>query len=138
MPQYHAAFAAVTTLVASIVLLPGRPLALVAQWVVAGAVVSGAIDLDVMAHVASATRADPGLKRWTDPGNVGRDFKGFIAALRARGLLRRAGATHVAISFQAVALAILLARGLLVPVLVGVVIHLASDLQYLRAPRAAS
>jgi len=138
MPQYHAVIAAVVTAAVGAALYPGNALPTLLAWVVASAVVAAVIDLDVMAHVARAAKRDPGLKRWTDPRNVGRDFRGFIEALRAKGLLRLAGVTHLGISAVIVALAWLLLPSLLVPVIIGVATHLATDIQYLRAPRVVT
>ncbi len=134
MPQHHAAIAAVAAAAAGLAMVPGHPVATLLAWVAASAAAAAVIDLDVMAHVGWAARTDASLARWTDPRNVGGDFGGFIGALRAKGLLRRAGATHLAISAAIALITWLLAPPLLVPVLVGVLTHLASDLRYLRAP----
>ena len=137
MPQYHAVIAAAATAVVGLILYPSNALSTLLVWVVASAAVAAVIDFDVMAHVARAAKHDGSLKRWTDPRNVGRDFGGFIEALRAKGLLKRAGVTHVAISAAFLVVTGFLAPSLLVPVLVGVVTHLVTDVRYLRAPRAA-
>jgi len=134
MPQYHTVIAAVVTAAVGLAIYPGNAMSTLLAWIIASALVAAVIDLDVMAHVARAAKRDPSLHRWTDPRIVGKDFRGFIEALRAKGLLRRAGATHLGISLAIVVVTWLLAPSLLVPVLIGVVTHLATDLQYLRAP----
>jgi hypothetical protein len=138
MPQYHAVIAAVATAAVGLALHPGVALSMLLVWIATSAVVAAVIDLDVMAHVARAAKQDPSLQRWTDPRNVGNDFRGFIEALRARGLLRLAGMTHLGISAVIVVAAWLLLPSLLVPVIIGVTTHLATDLQYLRAPATAT
>jgi len=135
MPQYHSVIAAVVTAVVGAVLYPDDALSKLLVWVVASAVVAAVIDLDVMFHVARAAKHDSSLERWTDPRNVGRDFRGFIEALREHGLLRLAGVTHLGISTMIVVVTWLLLPSLLVPVLIGVVTHLATDIQYLQAPK---
>ena len=138
MPQYHSVIAAVVTAAVSLALYPGNSPVTLLVWVVASAIAAAVIDLDVMAHVAVAAKHDPGLRPWTDPRNVGKDFRGFIEALRAKGILRLAGMTHLVISIAIVILTWLLMPSLLVPVSIGVATHLATDLQYLRAPRAVA
>ena len=138
MPQYHAVIAAVVTAAVGSTLFPDNSITTLLVWVAVSAVVAAVIDLDVMAHVARAAKRDPALKHWTDPRNVGKDFRGFIEALRAKGILRMAGATHMGISIAFILIAWLLSPDLLVPVLIGVVTHLATDVQYLRAPGAAA
>jgi len=138
MPQYHSVIAAVVTAVVSLALYPGNSHVTLLVWVVASAIVAAVIDLDVMAHVAVAAKHDPGLKRWTDPRNVGKDFRGFIEALRAKGILKRAGVTHLVISIAFILLTWSLSPSLLVPVSIGVATHLATDLRYLQAPRAVA
>jgi hypothetical protein len=138
MPQYHAVIAAIVTAAVGSALHPGGAPSTMLVWVVTSAVVAAVIDLDVMAHVSRAAKRDPSLQRWTDPRNVGKDFRGFIEALRAKGLLRLAGVTHLGISAVIVVAAWLLLPSLLVPVIIGVATHLATDIQYLRAPAAAT
>jgi len=138
MPQYHAVIAAVVTAAVGLALYGDDPITTLLVWVASSAVVAAVIDFDVMAHVSRAAKHDPSLQRWTDPRNVGRDFRGFIEALRAKGLLKRARVTHLGTSVALVVVTWLLMPSLLVPVLIGVVTHLGTDVQYLRAPGTAS
>jgi len=133
MPQVHLVVGAVVSAAIWPFLGDDGAISLVA-WALVGGAVGAVIDMDIMVIVAAAARGDASLRRWTDPRNVGRDFKGFIGMLRSRGLLRKAAVTHLAMGAALVGAFWLLVPSLLVPAVVGAFTHLVSDLQYLSPP----
>jgi hypothetical protein len=131
LPHWHLVIGAAVAAVVWWAVGPD-PLWTMAAWsAVAGAVGAG-IDLDIMAIVRRAGAKDAEVAPWADPRAVFADFKGFLRMLRAKGLLRTAAVSHVTIGVLLVASSWLLVPDYVVPVAVGVVTHLASDVQYLR------
>ncbi len=109
-----------------------EPLWTALAWVAVAGAVGAAMDLDIMAIVRRAGARDPEVAPWADPKAVFADFRGFLGMLRAKGLLRTAAVSHVTVGVVLVVASALLVPDYAVPVAVGVVTHLGSDVQYLR------
>jgi Mn2+/Fe2+ NRAMP family transporter len=97
-------------------------------WILVGGFVSMIIDIDSIVLLAFTRNRK--LMRFKSFKEIFLNFDGLISAFRETGKLMLLSATHSMISIVIVVITLLFFSSYLVPVLVGVISHLLSDLGY--------
>jgi hypothetical protein len=101
-------------------------------WAVTAGIVAFVIDLDIIVMVAVGARKDKRLRPYNSIQKVARDFRGFIDTLYETGLLKKAMLTHLAVSILLIVVTFFVSSFFIVPVVVGVVTHLATDIPHVK------
>ncbi len=128
LPHKHFMVAAIAIAPVAYIMSPAKGLSDVMRWVVAGGLVSVAVDFDVLALVMIKGGKTDTLRPFKNPLNIVRQFDRFMDALAATGVLRTAMATHAVISLALVAVFYLYGGDYFIPALLGVLTHLATDI----------
>ena len=131
LPHKHFLFAIVVILVASFIFFPQLSFIDLVLWVVIGGIMSAAVDLDVMV-LLNVIKLPPKLKKYKKPLGVFEDYKGFMKALCETGVIRKVIVTHIAISAVFILIFYFFANVYFVPVVLGVLSHLITDVKGVR------
>ena len=103
----------------------------VAQWALASGLVAAAIDIDVYALVLAGSGKEARLKQFRNPLQIQRKFKLFMETIEDTGVLRAAMKTHFVISAAFLVVSHYFLNSYFIPVALGVVTHLISDIPHL-------
>ena len=102
------------------------------EWILVSGVVSMAIDTDVVVLVWIRSRTEKSLKKFRNPAEIFTRFEPFMKAFFETGVLKTAMITHLAISAFILAVTFVFFRGVIIPVSIGVLTHLLSDIHNFR------
>lgn len=132
LPNHHFVISAFIIGIVSIILFPEMGLGKIGLWIFMGGFISAAIDLDVIALVMLKSKKEKRLKPFKDPREIFRNFNGFMDILAITGVLRTALATHIIFSSVIILVFYLGANQFFIPVTIGVISHLLSDIPNLK------
>ena len=132
LPHQHFGIAGVFILLISLIFFPENTILTIIKWILVGGIVSALLDLDMMILVSIKSKKHKELQKFKNPKNVMKDFKGFMDALVKTGVLKTGLATHIIIHTLVVLLFYFFINSYFIPVLIGAVTHIASDLPHLR------
>jgi|Deesub1362A_J573_1020465.scaffolds.fasta_scaffold06055_4 uncharacterized membrane protein YagU involved in acid resistance len=131
LPHSHFIVSALAIFTLSLPFLPVGASEL-AGWIIVGGLVSALIDLDVVALVYWRSRSDSDLKPFTNPVELYKNYERFLDVIGEREILRTAFKTHFLISILFILLFYLFSPRYFIPVAIGVVTHVLSDLPSLQ------
>ena len=132
LPHTHFIIASVAITPAAIVLSPERSVGNVVAWILVGGLISAAIDLDICTLVLLKSKRERRLQPFRNPLTIHRRFKEFMDTITETGLLKLGIKTHLVFSTLVILLFYFLCRTYFIPVTIGVVSHLISDIPNLR------
>lgn len=132
LPHNHFLIAGLVIAPVGIVLFPENSIAEIGEWVLIGGLLSSAIDLDVYALTILKSRKEKRLKPFRNPFEIYRKFKLFMDTITETGVLKIGLKTHLLSSTLIVLICYLFLNSHLIPVTLGVVSHLISDMPNLR------
>lgn len=128
LPHKHFMIAAIAIAPAAYILSPAKRLYEIMRWVVAGGLVSVAVDIDVLALVMVKGGKIEALREFRRPSNIFRRFERFMDALYETGVLKTAMATHAVLSIALIVSFYIYGSDLFIPATLGVLTHLAPDI----------
>jgi hypothetical protein len=131
LPDKHFLIACLVTAPVALTLPDHRSVIGVAQWALASGLVSAAIDIDVYALVLAGSGKEERLRQFRNPLQMQRKFKLFMETIADTGVLKAAMKTHFVISAAVILLAWYFFNPYFLPVALGVISHLISDLPHL-------
>jgi hypothetical protein len=102
-------------------------------WILASGLVSAAVDMDVAALVWLKPGVDDGLRQFRNPLNIFSRYGLFMKTIAETGVLKTALKTHFVMSALILAVCLMFFKNLFVPVSIGVVTHILSDIPLLRS-----
>ncbi len=132
LPHRHFLIAGLTIAPVSVVLFPEKSLEEIWGWVLIGGILSASIDLDIYALVLLKSRKENQLTPFRNPIEIYRNFESFMNTIFKTGLWKIGLVTHLALSVLIVILFYLFSNTYFIPVALGVVSHLISDIPNLR------
>ncbi|MBU0730257.1 MAG: hypothetical protein KKE17_03360 [Proteobacteria bacterium] len=97
-------------------------------WIAAGGLASVLVDLDVVALVYLRAAKEDRLKPYRNPVKIFTKFKEFMRIIADCGLLKTAMQTHFLLSAILLLLVYCFGKDLIIPVALGVISHLVSDI----------
>lgn len=136
LPHKHFAIAGLVIAPAALLVSPAMSALEIIKWVFACGLVSAMLDLDITAFAMAKARKSAALNPFKRPRNIFRKFDQFMAAALETGILKKALITHLLSSAAIVLIFYFYGMSLFIPVSLGVISHLASDIpNYRRAFR---
>jgi len=114
------------------VLFPEKSVIEICNWVLIGGILSAAIDLDIYALMLLKSRKENQLKPFRNPLKIYRNFEQVMNIVFQTGLWKIGLVTHFVISVLLVVLAYFLFNTYFIPVALGVISHIISDIPNLR------
>jgi len=135
LPHKHFIVALVLIVIVALVFYPALSTMDLVLWVVVGGIISAAIDLDVMVLLNTA-KLPKKLEKYAKPAGVFKDYKGFMRALCETGVVKKVIVTHFSFSAVLILLFYFFANFYFVPVLLGVLSHLATDIRDVKKAQA--
>lgn len=132
LPHNHFIVADLAITVAVAVSYPQMPALELGQWILVGGIISAAIDLDIMTLVFLRSKKDGRLKPYKNPLKVYKKYQEFIAVLIETGLLKTGIITHLLLSAAIILFFYYFYNNLLMPVSIGVITHLLTDILIIR------
>ncbi|MBI4651134.1 hypothetical protein HY745_07605 [Candidatus Desantisbacteria bacterium] len=132
LPHKHFLIAGLTIVPAAIILSPEKSVTEIGKWVLIGGIISSAIDLDIITLVFLKSKKEKRLRLFRDPLEIYRKFELFMDTIIETGVLKIGLKTHLILSPIIIVASYFLAANYFVPVLLGVVSHILSDLPYLK------
>ena len=136
LPHNHFLIAGLAITPVALYLSPERPGSEIVEWVLVGGFASACIDLDILTLVLLKSRENERLRVFRNPIEIFRRFAHFMDVIVETGVLRIGLKTHLVMSAFIMAACVLAAPAYIVPVAIGVLSHILSDLQYIRRLRA--
>ena len=132
LPHNHFLIAGLVIAPVGIVLFPEKSISEIGEWVLIGGLLSSAIDLDVYILTILKSRKEKRLKPFRNPFEIYRKFKLFMDTITETGVLKIGLKIHLFSSTLIVLICYLFLNSYLIPVTLGVVSHLISDIPNLR------
>ncbi len=132
LPYKHFLIAGVVTAGAGIVLPPEKSVIEIIKWVLAGGILSSAVDLDVLVIVLLKSQREVRLRPFRSVFEMHRKYMLFMDTIFETGALRIAMKTHFIISGLMILLSYFFLHAYFVPVVLGVASHIISDLPHLQ------
>ena len=132
LPHNHFLIAGLIIAPVGIVLFPEKSMGEICEWVFIGGLLSSAIDLDVYILTILKSKKEKRLKPFRNPFEIYRKFKLFMDTITETGLLKIVLKIHLFSSTLIIFICYLFLNSYLIPVTLGVVSHLISDIPNLR------
>ncbi len=132
LPHNHFLIAGLVIAPVGIVLFPEKSIAEIGKWVLIGGLLSSAIDLDVYALTILKSRKEKRLKPFRNPFEIYRNFGLFMDTIFETGLWKIGGVMHFILSTLLVLLSYIFSSAYFIPVALGVISHIISDIPNLR------
>lgn len=132
LPHNHFLIAALVIAPVRIFLFPERSLAEIVNWILIGGILSASIDLDIYALVLLKSRKESRLKPFRNPLEIYRNFRLFMDTIFKTGLWKLGLVTHLTLSALLILLSYIFYSVYFIPVALGVVSHIISDMPNLR------
>lgn len=128
LPHKHFLVSALLIIIAIIIFFPWMESAEVIKWIVVGGFISAAIDLDIYTIVCLKSRKENKLKPYRNPMEIYRSFNVFMDTIFATGVDKIGLITHLVFPTFIILIFYFLFAGYFIPVIIGVVSHIISDL----------
>lgn len=132
LPHNHFLIASLIIAIAGIVFFSELSLIEIGKWILTGALLSAAIDLDVYVLAVLKSKKMEQLKPFKNPIEMYRKFETFMDVMTKTGVLRTVVKTHIISSVLVIVAFYLFFNAYLIPVVLGVLSHLISDIPSLR------
>ena len=131
LPHYHAIIAATTVIFVSLLLFPDMTIPDTIMWTIVGSIIAAIIDLDAIILVNIKSKKEPALQRFQSIKTIAADFNEFINTIAETGILKIILSTHVIFSVIIALLFYVFLPSFLIPVALGIITHLLSDIKYI-------
>jgi hypothetical protein len=131
LPHYHAIIAATTVIFVSLIFFPDMTIPDTVMWTVVGSIIAAIIDLDAIILVNIKSKKEPALQRFQSIKTIAADFNAFINTMAETGILKTILSTHVIFSAIIALLFYVFLPSFLIPVALGIITHLLSDIKYI-------
>lgn len=128
LPQKHFLISALGIVPVALVFFPELTLAGVVLWVFFGGLWAAAIDTDIVVLTFLKSKEDDRLKPFRNMWEINRNFSLFMDTTYETGILKIAMQTHLLLSALFILVVYLFSNAYFVPVALGVVLHLVSDI----------
>ncbi len=102
------------------------------EWILVSGLTSAVIDLDVVALVWAGAKQHASLREFKNPLKIYSLYDNFIRTIWKTGVLKNAMVTHLLFASLIVLVADMFFRPFVVPVAVGAVTHILSDLPLMK------
>lgn len=132
LPHKHFLISGLTIFLAAILLFPEKSVIGIGEWVLIGGLLSSAIDLDIYILVLLKSRSESRLKPFRNPLEIYRNFGLFMDTIFKTGLWKIGLITHLALSVLIVILFYLFSNTYFIPIVLGVVSHIITDIPNLQ------
>jgi len=132
LPHKHFLISGLIIAPVGIVLFPEKSMGEIGEWVLIGGLLSSAIDLDVYILTILKSKKEKRLKPFRNPFEIYRKFKLFMDTITETGVLKIGLKIHLFSSTLIILICYLFLNSYLIPVTLGVVSHLISDIPNLR------
>lgn len=132
LPHNHLIIAGIAIAPISALYFPDKSTAEIAEWVLVGGLASSVIDLDILALTLLKAKNEPRLRQFRNPLMIYRKFKLFMDMITETGVLKTGLKTHLIVSALLMLLVYYFSSAYFVPVALGVLSHMLSDLQNVR------
>lgn len=132
LPNDHFLIAGLVIMPVTIILFPEKSAAEIGRYVLAGGLLSAAVDLDICVLVWLKAKKENQLKPFRNPLEIYRNFNAFMKVITETGVLRTGLKTHLLLSAFVVFMVYFFWNAYLVPVTLGIVTHLLSDIPNIR------
>ncbi len=132
LPHNHFLIAGLVIVPVGMILFPEKSGGEIGEWVIIGGLLSAAIDLDVYALTILKSRKEKQLKPFRNPVEVYRKFKLYMDTITETGVLKTGLKTHLLSSTLIILIGYLFLNSYLLPIILGVVAHLISDIPNLQ------
>lgn len=131
LPHNHLLVAGLVIVPVGIVFFPEKSSGEIGKWVLIGGLLSSAIDLDVYALTILQSRKEKRLKPFRNPVEIYRKYKLYMDTITETGVLKAGLKTHLFSSLFIILIGCFL-TSYLIPIILGVVAHLISDIPNLQ------
>lgn len=128
LPDRHFLVASLIILSFILILYPEKSLIEIGEWILIGGVISSAIDLDVIALVFLKSKEEYRLKPFRNLLLIYQKFDLFMDTIIKTGILRTVIKTHLISSCLILLLFYFFSNIYFIPVMLGVISHLVSDI----------
>jgi uncharacterized membrane protein YagU involved in acid resistance len=132
LPHKHFLISGLTIFLAAILLFPEKSVIGIGKWVLIGGLLSSAIDLDIYILVLLKSGKEDRLKPFRNPLGIYRNFESFMDTIFKTGLWKIGLVTHLAFSALLILLPYIFSSSYFVPVALGVISHIITDIPNLR------
>lgn len=132
LPHSHFIIAGLVIFPVRIILFPESSIIEIVEWVLVGGFLSSAIDLDVYTIALLKSKKEDRLKPFRNPLELYRKTKLFMDAITETGVLKIGLAIHLLSSMLIILAFYFFWNAYLIPVTLGVISHLMSDIPNLR------
>jgi hypothetical protein len=132
LPHCHFLIAGLVIVPVGFVLFHEKSIVEIVQWVLIGGFLSSAVDLDVSIVTILRSKRDDRLKQFSNPREIFRKFDIFMDRITETGVLRAGLKIHLLSSIFIILIFYFFLHDYFVPVVLGIVSHLISDIPNLR------
>lgn len=132
LPHRHFLIAGLVIAPISVVLFPEKSLEEIWGWVLIGGILSASIDLDIYALVLLKSRTESRLKPFRNPLEIYQNFGLFMDTIFKTGLWKIGLVTHLTLSALLILLPYVFSSAYFVPVALGVISHIITDMPNLQ------
>ncbi len=132
LPHKHFLISGLTIFLAAILLFPEKSVIGIGEWVLIGGLLSSAIDLDIYILVLLKSRSESRLKPFRNPLEIYRNFGLFMDTIFKTGLWKIGLVTHLTLSALLILLPYVFSSAYFVPVALGVISHIITDMPNLQ------
>ena len=132
LPHNHFLIASIVITLVGILFFPEKSIMEIGRWVLIGGLLSAAIDLDVCALTLLKSKKENRLKPFRNPIEIFRKFNQFMDAITETGVLKTGLKIHLISSILLILISYFFMDNYFIPVTLGVVSHLISDIPNLQ------
>ncbi len=132
LPHNHFLIASIVITIVGILFFPEKSAIEIGKWILFGGLLSAAIDFDVCALTILKSKKEKRLKPFTNPIEIYRKFNQFMDAITETGVLKTGLKIHLLSSILFILIFYFFINNYFIPVTLGVVSHLISDIPNLQ------
>ena len=132
LPHSHFLIASIVIAPVGILLFPEKSIIEIGQWILIGGLLSAAIDLDVCTLAILKSKKENRLKPFRNPIKIYQKFNLFMDTITDTGVLKTGLKIHLLSSILPILIFYFFINNYFIPVTLGVVSHLISDIPNLQ------
>ncbi len=132
LPHNHFLIASIVIAPVGILFFPEKSIIEMGQWILIGGLLSAAIDLDMCTITILKSKKEKRLKPFRKPIEIYRKFNLFMDTITETGILKTGLKIHLISSILLILISYFFINNYFIPVTLGVVSHLISDIPNLQ------
>ncbi|TBR17946.1 hypothetical protein EPO66_01800 [bacterium] len=132
LPHKHFLIASLTIAPVAVIVSAQKSFVEIISWILIGGFSSAAVDLDILGLVYLKSIKDNRLRQFRNPVKIFAKFRLFMDTISETGVLRLGMKTHFIVSFLIILLSYFFLKPYFIPVIIGVVSHIISDIPHLK------